>query len=59
MSPLTQLKIVVLIYKYWLRDLIIHYIRKDISYENLLKFTDYIIFYNEDRKDGDQCSERL
>lgn len=53
MSPLIQFKILVLIYQYWLRDLIINKIRIDQSYVNLLKFTDYIIGFNADGKDGD------
>lgn len=51
MSPLTRFSIVILVYKYWLRDLIILKIKYDRAYESLLKFTDYIML---DRKDGDR-----
>lgn len=54
MSPLTQLTILKLIYKYWLRQLIINKIRADYSYQNLLEFTDFIISHNDaDRKVGE------
>lgn len=52
MSPLTRFIILKLIYRYFIRDIIIFKIKSDISYQNLLHFTDYIVDY--DRKDGDQ-----
>jgi hypothetical protein len=53
MSPLTKFAIMQLIYKYFIRDIIIQKIKLDITYANLLKFTDYIIDYKVERKDGD------
>lgn len=50
MSPLTQFKILSLIYEYWIRDLIILKIKSDSSYQSLLEFTDYIVYENDDRK---------
>lgn len=52
MSPLTRFIILKLIYKYWLRDLIIFKIKSDNTYINLLQFTDHIIDY--EGKDGEQ-----
>lgn len=52
MSPLTRFSIIKLLYKYYIRDLIIQKIRSEQSYEKLLQFTDYIVF--DDRKEGDQ-----
>lgn len=52
MSPLTKFKIIFLIYKYWLRDLIIDKIKLDHSYENLLKLSDFLLDY-DNRKDGE------
>ena len=53
MSPITKLKLLLLIYKYWLKDLIIQKIKKDHSYRHLLQFIDAII-HDDIRKDGDQ-----
>jgi hypothetical protein len=52
MSPLTRFKISQLLYKHFIRELIITKIKTDKSYINILNFIDYIIF-NDDRKDGD------
>lgn len=53
MSPLSTLEILKLVYKYWLRDLVINKIRVDRSYENLLEFIDRLVGYDSHRKDGE------
>lgn len=44
--PLSRLAVLNLIYKYWLRSLIIDRIRDDCSYVSFLEFCDVLFNYN-------------
>ena len=53
MSPLSKLTIIQIMYKIWIRELIIDNIQLDYSYQKLLNIMDIVTDYSN-RKDGDQ-----
>lgn len=54
MSPITKFKILCIIYRYFLRDLIITKIKSDQNYESLLAFTDQFVELDSTENGGDQ-----
>jgi hypothetical protein len=48
MSPITKYSVFQLIYKYWIRELIINKIKNDEQYQHLLQLCDTLMDYRKE-----------